>query len=121
MKYLAKPSYQYQVRSVWRVACAPAPLMCVLRQDGEVNPREANEERAKDAESQLYYSRKARPVDYKCVCSTRGGRGAGSILMCARARYVLLVPQAAYSHGVQAATAAEVCPTRHPRRRPQFR
>lgn len=36
-------------------------------QEGEYNPREANEERAKDAESQLYYSRRARPVDYKYV------------------------------------------------------
>lgn len=61
MKYLAQPSYQYQ--------------------DGEVNPREANEERAKNAESQLYYSRKARPVDYKCVPVQCGVRDVASLTL----------------------------------------
>jgi len=45
MAYLNKPKYRFE--------------------EGEYNPREANEQRAKDAESRLYYSRKARPVAYK--------------------------------------------------------
>ena len=47
MAYLNKPKYKFE--------------------EGEFNPRAANEERAKNAESHLYYSRKARPVAYKCV------------------------------------------------------